>query len=141
MIGGHVAALPERTLREEEIDFVAGGEGFATLTALAAALKTTAPALAKVPGLWYRDEEQIRSNPDVPLVSDLDQEVPGVLGWYLLPMTKYRAHNWHCLGGSPRQPYAAIYTTLGCPYHCSFCCIQAPFRQGEQRRRPERFRQ
>jgi anaerobic magnesium-protoporphyrin IX monomethyl ester cyclase len=47
-------------------------------------------------------------------------------------MKKYRAHNWHCLGGRERQPYAAIYTTLGCPYHCSFCCIQAPFRRGEE---------
>jgi len=41
-------------------------------------------------------------------------------------------HNWHCLGGRERQPYAALYTTLGCPYHCSFCCIQAPFKSGER---------
>jgi radical SAM superfamily enzyme YgiQ (UPF0313 family) len=47
-------------------------------------------------------------------------------------MANYRAHNWHCLDGSSRQPYAALYTTLGCPYHCSFCCIQAPFKSGEE---------
>ena len=47
-------------------------------------------------------------------------------------METYRAHNWHCFGHLQRQPYAALYTTLGCPYHCSFCCIQAPFKSGEQ---------
>ena len=35
--------------------------------------------------------------------------------WDLLPMDRYRAHNWHCFGDLERQPYAAIYTTLGCP--------------------------
>jgi radical SAM superfamily enzyme YgiQ (UPF0313 family) len=132
LIGGHVAALPGRTLREEAADFVAGGEGFATVTALVATLQTPASDLANVPGLWYRDDDQIRTNPDVPLLSDLDSAVPAAAGWDLLPMRKYRAHNWHCLGGRSRQPYAAIYTTLGCPYHCSFCCIQAPFRRGEE---------
>jgi len=132
LIGGHVAALPERTLLEEQADFVAGGEAFATITALVEALQTPIPSLDKVPGLWYRDVKQIHGNPDVPLVDNLDGEVPGQDGWDLLPMSKYRAHNWHCLGDSARQPYAAIYTTLGCPYHCSFCCIQAPFRQGEK---------
>ena len=62
---------------------------------------------------------------------DLDREMPGV-AWDLLPMTRYRAHNWHCFGDLEREPYAAIYTTLGCPYRCSFCCIQAPFKAGEQ---------
>ena len=57
--------------------------------------------------------------------------MPGI-AWDLLPMTRYRAHNWHCFGDLEREPYAAIYTTLGCPYHCSFCCIQAPFKAGEQ---------
>src|SRR5437660_3176498 len=31
LVGGHVAALPERTLREEDADFVAAGEGLHTL--------------------------------------------------------------------------------------------------------------
>jgi radical SAM superfamily enzyme YgiQ (UPF0313 family) len=64
-------------------------------------------------------------------VAHLDDDMPGI-AWDLLPMGAYRAHNWHCLGGLDRQPYAAIYTTLGCPYHCSFCCIQAPFKSGER---------
>ncbi len=131
LIGGHVAALPERTLHEGRADFIAGGEGFSTIVTLVEALRTRSPDFAKVPGLWYRADGQARASADVPLVSDLDAQVPGQVGWELLPMSKYRAHNWHCFGGLERQPYAAIYTTLGCPYHCSFCCIQAPFRQGE----------
>jgi radical SAM superfamily enzyme YgiQ (UPF0313 family) len=131
LVGGHVAALPERTLREEAADFVAAGEGLHTVVALAEALKTPVPALHRVPGLWRRAEGRCWVNADVPLVRDLDAELPGQT-WELLPMERYRAHNWHCLGGLPRQPYAALYTSLGCPYHCSFCCIQAPFRSGER---------
>jgi len=53
-------------------------------------------------------------------------------------MDKYRAHNWQCFDGSPRSPYASIYTTLGCPYRCVFCCINAPFGgPGYRRRSPE----
>jgi radical SAM superfamily enzyme YgiQ (UPF0313 family) len=87
--------------------------------------------LAKVPGLWFLDAGHARHTPDCPLVAHLDAEMPG-LAWDLLPMNKYRAHNWHCLDGLERQPYAALYTTLGCPYHCTFCCIQAPFKSGER---------
>jgi radical SAM superfamily enzyme YgiQ (UPF0313 family) len=132
LVGGHVAALPEQTLREEVADFVCGGEGPYTLSDLIEALRAGETDLSKVRGLWYRDEGQIRSTPAAPLVTRLDDEMPG-LAWDLLPMEKYRAHNWHCFGHlDRRQPYASIYTTLGCPYHCSYCCIQAPFKSGEQ---------
>ena len=39
---------------------------------------------------------------------------------------------WGRLSWNLNTPYAALYTTLGCPYHCSFCCIQAPFKDGER---------
>ncbi len=131
LVGGHVAALPERTLQEEDADFVCGGEGPYTILDLLQALKSDQPDFSKVRGLWHRDGETIRENPPAPLVQDLDREMPE-MAWDLLPMEKYRAHNWHCFGDLKRQPYASLYTTLGCPYHCSFCCIQAPFKSGEK---------
>lgn len=131
MLGGHVASLPEQTLDDELPDYVAAGEGLFTLTALAEALRSPVPQIQNVPGLWYRDRGKNRPVPGRPLLSNLDTEMPGI-AWDLLPMKQYRAHNWHCLGGRDRQPYAALYTTLGCPYHCSFCCIQAPFKSGEE---------
>jgi radical SAM superfamily enzyme YgiQ (UPF0313 family) len=131
LVGGHVAALPERTLEEEDADYVAAGEGLHTLVDLIGALRSGGSDLSKVRGLWYRDGEAVRSNPTGGLVQDLEREMPQI-AWDLLPMARYRAHNWHCFGHLERQPYAAIYTTLGCPYHCSFCCIQAPFKTGER---------
>ena len=131
LLGGHVAALPERTLLEETADFVAEGEGLYTVVELLEALDTPRPKYQEIRGLWYWDKETPRSNRAAPLVEDLNHQIPE-LPWHLLPMHLYRAHNWHCLETMERQPYAAIYTTLGCPYRCSFCCIQAPFKSGEE---------
>ena len=131
LVGGHVAALPERSLREEDTDFVAAGEGLYTMLELLAALKSDAPDYSKVRGLWYWEGKEVKANPPAPLLMDVETKMPGI-AWDLLPMEKYRAHNWHCFDGLVREPYAAIYTTLGCPFHCSFCCIQAPFKTGEK---------
>ena len=130
MLGGHVAALPQRTLNDEKADFASGGEGLVTLVELVEAIKTANPDWSKISDLWYRDGSELRFTKAAPLILDLDNEMPGI-AWDLLPMSRYRAHNWHCLGNLARQPYAALYTTLGCPYKCSFCCIQAPFKSGE----------
>lgn len=131
LVGGHVAALPQRTLEEEEADFVCSGEGPHTILELLQALKSSNPHFGKVRDLVFRDGTDIQFTPPAPLVMNLDQDMPGI-AWDLLPMEKCRAHNWHCFGNIARQPYASIYTTLGCPFHCSFCCIQAPFRSGER---------
>lgn len=131
LVGGHVAALAERTLREESADFVCTGEGPYTVLDLLQAGKCTSPDYSKVRGICYWKEGFANSTAPAPLVKDLDHEMPG-LAWDLLPMEKYRAHNWHCFGDLKREPYASLYTTFGCPFHCSFCCIQAPFKTGEK---------
>ena len=131
LVGGHVASLPERTLAEETVDFVCTGEGPYTITDLLGALRGGAETYENVRGLCYTDGNSLRHTAPAPLVNDLDAEMPTV-AWDLLPMDRYRAHNWECFGGLDRQPYAALYTTLGCPYKCTFCCIQSPFKEGER---------
>lgn len=130
MVGGHPSALPERTLTEEPVDFVCEGEGPETVWHLL----DTSFELEKVPGLVYRVGSRLHKNPSAPLidVSFLKGEA-----WDLLPMHLYRAHNWQCFGQMERrdQPYASIYTTLGCPYSCRFCCINAPFQSNRYRMR------
>lgn len=133
MTGTHPAALPERTMREEAVDFVCDGEGPVTIAATWEALCGRGN-LSQVPGLWRRDGNAIIPSPSsAPLVTDLDGEMPGV-AWDLLPMDRYRAHNWHCFDHiEQRSPYAAIHTSLGCPYRCHFCCINAPFHKPSYR--------
>lgn len=125
--GTHPAALPERTLREEAVDFVCTREGPLTIWGLAETLKTSGTDFSKVPSLCYFDNNQVRFTKNAELIKELDQEMPGI-AWDLLPMEKYRAHNWHCFDDIDRRmPYASIHTSLGCPYKCSFCCINTPF--------------
>jgi anaerobic magnesium-protoporphyrin IX monomethyl ester cyclase len=136
VIGGHVAALPERTMREEPVDFACNGEGPVTVHHLLSVLQAGAPGnFADVPGLVWRDRDAIRNNISAPLIKDLDYDLHGQV-WDLLPMEKYRAHNWQCFGElDARQPYASIHTSLGCPYRCTFCCINAPFGTNRYRMR------
>jgi radical SAM superfamily enzyme YgiQ (UPF0313 family) len=56
-------------------------------------------------------------------------QIPPV-NWENIDPYKYRAHNWHCFGDlENRSPYGVIWTTLGCPYQCEFCCINNVFQQ------------
>ena len=66
-------------------------------------------------------------------MKDLDGEMPGGAWEKLPPVKTYKAHNWHGLtNGGLREGYAALATELGCPFHCNFCQIQAPFKSGER---------
>ena len=61
------------------------------------------------------------------MFDNLDTHLPGQ-DWSFLDMSKYKAHNWHTFGRlNTRNKYASLQTSLGCPFKCTFCCINAPF--------------
>ncbi len=135
LTGTHPAALPRLTLEEKSFDFVGRGEGFSTPLGL---LQKT--SFSKIHGLWYKENEKIlRGLPEKLMSSEeLSKNLPKA-AWDLLPMKKYRAHDWHCLEHlDERQPYAAIYTSFGCLFNCNFCCINSPF--DEEGTLPHRIR-
>jgi radical SAM superfamily enzyme YgiQ (UPF0313 family) len=134
--GLHPSALPKQTLEEEKTDYVCQGEGFSTIVNLIFCLKGGCK-VNKVDGLWYKVDKSTHSTNKSPITPDLDQLIQPA--WDLLPMYKYRAHNWHCFGDiDNRQPYGVLYTSMGCPYNCSFCCINAIFgKPGIRFRSPE----
>ncbi len=126
-VGGHVAALPKETLKNEpSIDAVCTNEGVYTIRALVSD-KNFRSHLDKINGLAYRDfENNIILNPyNHPVEKrNLDTILPGI-AWDLLPSLKnYRTAGWHSWSNkSEKKPFAALYTSLGCPYRCSFCMI------------------
>jgi len=140
IIGGHhPAALPEKTLRETKVDFVCNSEGFFPVVNLIEALRSDRNAKDfPINGLCYKRGDEIVINPPPLLIKDLD-ELPFV-AWDLLPMDKYRAHNWHCFGEKSRSPYAVVFSSLGCPFNCFYCSVNAVYGgRGFRTRSPEHF--
>lgn len=133
MTGTHPAALPLQTMQEEDIDFVCDREGPQTILQTALALLKKTPYFKDIKSLWHRIEGKIIANEPETLLDNLDAAMPQG-AWDLLPMERYRAHNWHCFNHiDKRQPYISLHTSLGCPYKCSFCCINASFGKSSYR--------
>ena len=127
-VGGHVAALPEETLKKEPyIDAVCQNEGVYAINDLLSIQKFDDAGLRKVKGIVFRtSDNQISYNESSEIVprERLDIDLPG-MAWDLLPsLDKYRTAGWHSWSNNTeKQPFAALYTSLGCPYRCSFCMI------------------
>jgi len=131
-VGAHVAALPREVLeRHAFVDFVCQNEGVYTIsTLLATDLEN---GLQKVRGLGFRGSGGVVLNAPSPVVAqeDLERDLPpDVTSWIQIPSAAYRTALWHALPNAcEREPFASVYTSLGCPMRCSFCMINIINRQ------------
>ncbi len=125
LVGLYPSALPEKTLKDEKCDFVCEGEGVDTLLGL---FQSDLVNVSKVPRLWYRDGDEIKFTHMTSIIGKLEEDLPG-MAWDLLPSPdKYRnVTHFSMTNNNERTPFASLYTSLGCPYKCDFCCINAPF--------------
>lgn len=132
-VGSHTSALPLEVLQFSFVDFVLLNEGVYALHAL---LQTDLHThLESVKGIGYKVHDSSKENrailnepQSIVPQERMDLDMPGY-AWDLLPyksrpLDLYRAHFWHAeFSHEKRTPFAAIYTSLGCPFACEFCMI------------------
>jgi anaerobic magnesium-protoporphyrin IX monomethyl ester cyclase len=121
LVGTHVSALAEETLRmSEAIDAVARREYDETLKDVAIALRDGV-SLESLSGLSFRRGQDIIRNPDRPFIENLDA-LPFVSATYKkhLDMSRY-------FFAAARHPMVMIMTGRGCPYRCTFCVYPQTF--------------
>ena len=104
VIGGvHATALPERTLQEfPQFDLLVCGEGEPTFLNVVTALAQST-SLGEVPGIAYRDSDDVTLTAAAPPIEDLDS----------LPFPAYDRF--------PRADEYHVLTARGCPFNCNFC--------------------
>lgn len=93
------------------VDFCCSGEGETTVYPLFSAL-LSGTDYRQTPGLVYRAEDKIVSNPDAPLWEDLDT-LPYV-DFDLIP-PEVTGH------ADPGKMVASIEAGRGCPFNCAYC--------------------
>lgn len=128
IVGSHVSALPLEVLQYNCIDIVLIGEGvYALHNLLESNLSDDLPNVKGI-GHKYSGLPTLNESERVVPNDKMDIDLPGY-AWDLLPYNEkpldlYRSHFWHSgFNHDNRTPFAAIYTSLGCQFKCSFCMI------------------
>lgn len=115
LVGTHPSALPEETLaKSESVDAIARHEFDAIVREVARCLRDGMDMYA-VRGLTYRQDGTIKSNPDMPLIENMD-EVP-FASRFIKEHLNYKDYFF----SASTYPEIQIFTGRGCPAHCTFC--------------------
>ncbi len=111
----------------ELIDFIVTGEGEVTLPLLLSTLRKNGDP-ASVKGVAFRRGGGISVTPHQPFVTDLDDLSPA---WDLLDWSDYQ---YYVIPGSR---LAAVSTSRGCTFGCTFCSQQKFWKKIWRARKPE----
>jgi radical SAM superfamily enzyme YgiQ (UPF0313 family) len=117
IFGNHHATFnDQRILRKyPSVDIIVKGEGEKTISQLANCLQNGGD-LKDIPGLSFKENGKIISNPDQPLIDDLDS-LP-------FPDRDLIKVDYHCIiAGANIAPkkFTSIVSSRGCVYDCRFC--------------------
>lgn len=122
LVGTHVSALPEETLKlSEQIDFIAVKEYDYTVREIARELKEkkqlTEGDKNSIKGIAFHGAKKIRITEPRSFIKNLD-EIPFV-------SKIYKEFLSDCINsyfyGSTQYPVMTILTGRGCPYSCAYC--------------------
>ena len=139
-VGSHVQALPVDTLvSESSIDIILTNEGVYALHNLLKLNNFHQNTLVNIKGLCFRlNDKPFMTLPEKIVPQNLlEVDLPGY-AYDLLPKNVkefdlYRSPLWHAEYKEDfRTPYAAIQTSLGCQFGCSFCMINIINRNDNQ---------
>jgi anaerobic magnesium-protoporphyrin IX monomethyl ester cyclase len=131
IVGSHAQALPLEILEtEKDIDIVFTNEAVYSLWNILKVDISDKEQIKNVKGIGFlKDGKPFLTLPETIVPQEkMDEHLPGY-AWDLLPykdkpLDLYRAHFWHAeYDHDRRTPFAAIYTSLGCMFKCSFCMI------------------
>jgi len=127
LVGPHVSALPEETLKlDPAIDVIARGEYDYTVRDLARAVEGGRD-FEDVAGITFRRNGTILHTQDRPLIDDLDR-IPLVSKVYQRHLNVRDYFYSIC-----QYPEIAIITGRGCPHRCTYCVYPQTF-QGRRYR-------
>jgi radical SAM superfamily enzyme YgiQ (UPF0313 family) len=124
--GGHHPTMEyESTMRLDKIDFVIRGPGSNPLKRLIGELLKDKPDFANVPSLSYRQDGRVVHNPQSK-------------GWEKIPfkdipyfLIEKEIDKYNRFGKDER--IMPIFTSMGCPYKCSFCMAPILYRDREKK--------
>jgi radical SAM superfamily enzyme YgiQ (UPF0313 family) len=111
--GPHPTILPEQTLANPYIDYVIRDWGSTPLCQLISSLKGSGPNLEDIIGLGFKKNGNILLNPATCQFEILD--------YHTIPyhLVEIDSQHYNRLQGD--QCIFPIYTSVGCPYKCTFC--------------------
>ncbi len=129
LVGTHVSAMPEWTLKNCRADSVCIGEYDYTVCDLAEVLEKRSGKLERVKGIMFRKGKRFVRTEPRPLIKNLD-ELPWVSAVYKKHFGKKGILKYFY--ASLQWPQVTILTARGCPFACSFCPI--PFKHSYRAR-------
>lgn len=137
VLGGPHASMAAQDCLEHlpYLDVVVRGEGEKVILDLCRVLEKgeNNPDLSPVPGITFRREGKIHSNPPPSPIEDLDQ-LP-FPAFHLIPLEKYNSK--YEVPGKGYLPAVNMITSRGCPFNCNFCATPINWGRRVRMRSPQ----